>query len=383
MYYIKYLIKSRRKIILLILVSAALSIAVSFILHTKYTANTCFIPVVEGIGMDFGSSTGIGASAGGFLQMLGGMAVTPSDIYNDLITSRAVLVNVIDTFRLDTVIKAKYRDDLILKFSKRIKTKVSVTGFVKVYYTDRNKQRAADVANALVRELDRINKELIMTKGKRTRIFLDKRISEVNKNLKAYEDTLKEFQKRHGVFDIDQEMELYITNSAKIEAKIEEKKIMLNYLLSLYGENSTQVKNMRKQIKAIYEEKEKIWNGKNDPITSRPALKGIPDILYRYLELKRELTIDDELLVLLREEDEKAKILEKKDTPTLQVIYKATPPDRRSWPKRKLIVLVSVFGIVFLYMLYLFVLAGFEKSEELSEIKLMLTKALKHPFSKE
>ncbi len=52
---------------------------------------------------------------------------------------------------------------------------------------------------------------------------------------------------------------------------------------------------------------------------------------------------------LLAAEYEKAKIMEKQNTPTLQIIYKASVPERRYWPKRKLIVLLFMIVFFFTY----------------------------------
>lgn len=59
--------------------------------------------------------------------------------------------------------------------------------------------------------------------------------------------------------------------------------------------------------------------------------------------LARIVAMRQEILVTLRREYEQARIAEVRDTPVLTILDPAMPPDRRSFPRRKLIVIVAAF----------------------------------------
>jgi uncharacterized protein involved in exopolysaccharide biosynthesis len=65
-------------------------------------------------------------------------------------------------------------------------------------------------------------------------------------------------------------------------------------------------------------------------------------VALQYLRLRREVEIQNTVFTMLTNEYEKARIEEARDTPVVQVLDPAVPPNLRSRPKRKLLVLVGV-----------------------------------------
>ena len=79
--------------------------------------------------------------------------------------------------------------------------------------------------------------------------------------------------------------------------------------------------------------------------------------MLRFLaRLMRDVKIQETLYALLIEQLERSRIQEVRDTPTVQVVERAQPPEKRSRPRRTQITLVAaLLGLIFAVTLSLFI----------------------------
>lgn len=78
-----------------------------------------------------------------------------------------------------------------------------------------------------------------------------------------------------------------------------------------------------------------------DFYTRNRTWQSSPELTFEEGRLHRQVDLSQQLYVSLREQYETARIDEVNDTPVLTVVQRAVPPVERSWPKRKLLVLVG------------------------------------------
>ncbi len=78
-----------------------------------------------------------------------------------------------------------------------------------------------------------------------------------------------------------------------------------------------------------------------------------PDLQTRQMRLQRQLTIKQEVYLLLQKELEMTKIELVKETPVINIVDHAEPPALRTEPKRTLIVIISAFLGFFLSLVVL------------------------------
>jgi uncharacterized protein involved in exopolysaccharide biosynthesis len=86
-----------------------------------------------------------------------------------------------------------------------------------------------------------------------------------------------------------------------------------------------------------------------------PSVGDLPGIGQEYVRLMREFKIQETLVELLTKQYEMARLSEAKDVSTLQVLQEARVPDKKSKPKRALIVLIVTFATGFMAVLWAFV----------------------------
>ena len=109
------------------------------------------------------------------------------------------------------------------------------------------------------------------------------------------------------------------------------------------------------------EESEKFYVEEKTAEEEKPEEKTVLDVSFNQVpslslhlaRLIREVKIQETVFELLTQQYEQYKIEENKDTPTVQVLDKAIPPERRARPKRAFLVVIS--GILSLFASVAFV----------------------------
>ncbi len=344
---LELLIKWRKFVYLNVLVVTLFSVIFVLVVKPKYTAVTTFQPVIELGGEQQGAAMALSL-------MMGGGMMSPSDIYIDILQSRIVLDTIIREFDLIKKFHTSNIDKARKRLNEIAKFKSKMTGMVQVEVTLDDPVLAADIANALVARLDKVNREIVMTKGKEMRIFLENRLKEAEKELQAAQDSLAAFQEKHKVMDIPTELQSAISAYSDLKAQELSKEIQLQTLLKVVSPDHPQVRQLEIELNVL---KQKLKQYETQGIGGFGAginvpLDSLPALAVKYANLKMDLEIKTKVYGYLVEQYEKAKVMEAKDTPTLQVIDPAVPPMLKSWPKRKLFVIAALMiSIVFSFFL--------------------------------
>ena len=207
-----------------------------------------------------------------------------------------------------------------------------------------------------VDELDEFNRETAMTMGKRERVFLEERLKEVETLLSDAENSLRDFQEKNRTVSLSEELTQAIEAAALLKAEIVTREIRLNVIRKFATDENPMVKRLRSEIAEFKQGLHRIEYGKAEKADQSPPEFGagfsipfaeLPEIALELARLTREAKIQSEIYILLTQQYEQAKIAEAKDTPTVQILDEALPPERRSYPQRKKMVIVA--GILSLF----------------------------------
>lgn len=350
-------VKSRRKLILAVTSAAfAVSVIVSLLLPRYYAATASIMPPQQ---EDMGG--GLASSIGGGLGMLaGGLlgAGSQADLWTGILKSSSVNGAIIERFRLKELYGKETLDDTMKVLAKRVDIDKTKEDIVKVTVEDKDPKRAADMANAFIEELDRVNKSAVMTSGQRMRAFVEKRLIETKADLAQIEESLKSFQKANKAVKLDDQSKAIIEAIGDVKGTLMAKEVEFDTLKSYAAPTNPHVQLLNSEINGLKEKLRELEQG-------RAAYGGkdifiptdrIPDLSLQYAKLLRDAKVRETLFELLTQQFELARIQEAKDSPTIQVLDSAYPPEVKSRPKRGLIVvlstisgfLVSVFLALFL-----------------------------------
>jgi len=338
-----FLVKWRKFIAVNIVVVAVVLAILSLLLPPKYTSSTSIMPSLDQVmGLSVQQTPGISSLLGNLPSLPG--FVSPSDIYASILKSRTIGERIIDSLGLMKIYKTNSMEEALNSLYSNVDVKVTSTGMIEITCTASSKMLAYRMAKLFVEELDRFNRNAIMTKGKNTRIFIEKRLKEVEEELKKSEEALRAFNERNKTVKLDEELVKAIEVYSDLKSQLLSYEVKRDLLKSISGEENPDLKRVEAQIAALKDKLTELEEGKGEGFGAGFSipLSQLPEKSVEYARLLRDMEVKNKLYAFLVEQYESAKILESKDTPTLQVIVKPEVPEMRSWPKRKILVLEGI-----------------------------------------
>ncbi|UCF78667.1 MAG: hypothetical protein JSW03_11430 [Candidatus Eiseniibacteriota bacterium] len=362
--------KWRRFIVRTTLLVCAFTVVVLLLLPNWYTATTSILPPErETSFMGLASSLLQGVSLLGGQEMILPAFATPSHVYASILKSRTVVESIVQEYDLKRTYKCDTVEEAMRECLSHTSIKVGPEGFVTLSFEDKDRMRAAQIANSFVELLNEINMEVSSSRARSTRVFLGERLEESLENLQGAEDSLRSFQETNRAISLDAQMEAQIRNVAELEGRLAMAEIELGLLRSTLRAGHPEI--VRKQME-IAEVKRKIGTlnlgepGSDDYGTVALPFAEVPKLGLEFGRLLRNVKIQETLFGLLTEQYEQAKIQEARDTPTIQILDVAKPPEKKSRPKR-LIILAIAAGLSLVFsMLYA---SAAEHLEQLKETR--------------
>ena len=301
--YLALLLRWKRYIVINLVVLTVLTAGITLLIPNRFKSTASLLPPKQRSGASLQGS--ISQIARDFLPLgnLGRLG-TPQEAYNYLavLGSYTAMEKLIKKFDLAEVYNIKPRTS-IEKTIKAVKDYLDFTieeeGTITITVWDEDPRRAADMANYLVEVLNEISLRLGTQEARDNRQFIEKRYLKVIEDLRIAEDSLKMFQRKYGIYSIQEAL------SGKF-------------------------------------------------LSSFVPLEQVPDLTMQYIRLYRDLEIQNKLLEFSLPMYEQAKVDEQKDIPVVLILDEAVPGERKDTPKRMLIVLASavLFGILLVLTIF-------------------------------
>jgi uncharacterized protein involved in exopolysaccharide biosynthesis len=349
---VDHLSRSWRFIFLWAFGSLVVSTIVAFLLPVQFKSTTSVFPAEEA---DlFSALDGVGSLAKSFaprgLASLG--RNTELDRYMAILKSGRVVGAVIDSFNLIKVYEVtSYPYEKASKIlMQNTELKIEEEGQLTVTVYDEDPQRAADMANFFVWQLNKTNAELKVQNAKGNRGFIQERYEKNLRDLAAAEDSMKAFQKRYGVIAMPEQTVEAIKAGAELAAQLAMKEVTLGVLSRTQSAESPLVANTRIEVEEMRRKMGQMTSGQGGKPSDMKLLvpfNEIPDLGSEYLRRYRDVEIQYKILQFLTPLYEQAKVEEKKNTPSVIILDRAAPAERKARPKRLLVMLGGLFiGLV-------------------------------------
>ena len=250
---------------------------------------------------------------------------TPSDVFGEILKSRRLSVAAIEKFGLQKEYRKKDMDRTIKEFQRHLGVQVNAAGLLKVTFEDRDAQRAADITNFLVDELDRFNVETYKTRGKRLRQFLEGRVGEVQRQLVASEERLRAYESKNRIVSsAGSEATRGVSDILAQKFNLETQR---SYVSSYTSPGNAELQNIERQLNALNRE-----------------IGKLPEVKMEGARLALDVEMQRKLLVLMTAQFEEARMQETRDTPTVTVLDAATKPQIKVRPLRTLIVVTAAIA---------------------------------------
>lgn len=287
------------------------------------------------------SSSGMG-DLSGLTDLTGGSSIKELSLFENILTSRRNVEETILKYNLNSEWEFKYTQDATKFFRENvleiIKDKIAGTMEIGIYDTD--PQRAKDIAEFMIFQLNKINIEMNVQNAKSNREFIEARYKQLLNDLKKAEDSLKYFQTKFGIAP---DITLRAVSQAEIqlETEIKSEEIKLSLLKNIYSPEEPEILLQENKIKALENQLQNINNEEYD-VNNKLKLKGAPDVLLNYLRLQKEVEIQNKIQSFLLPLYEQAKIEEKKEMPTVLVLDSPNIPEKKVKPQRVKMILASM-----------------------------------------
>lgn len=354
-------VKRHKKLIAAIVgATFILSTIVSMLLPKVYTSTASILPPQQEatLGASMIASqlpTAMGGALSGFLGLK-----SPADLWVGILNSQTVKDEIIKRFNLREVYGKEKIEDARKALEKKVSISKTKEEIILVSVDDEDPEVASRMANAFVEELDRINKQVVMSSGKRMRLFIEKRLLEAKDDLARIENEIKTFMESNRAVKLDEQSRVIIEAVGSVKGQLIAKEMELQTLLSYAAPTNPQVEILKTQVKELNEQMRKLDEGSGQQDLFVPTSK-IPRLTARYTTLLRDAKIQETLFELLTQQYEMAKIQESKDSPIIQVLDYAKPPEKKSKPKRGLIIVTATFASVLLSILLVFSIQGLDR----------------------
>jgi uncharacterized protein involved in exopolysaccharide biosynthesis len=298
-----------------------IALAAALVLPSWYRASASLLPPSE-------EDTGVGLSS--LLKGIGvpGVKVPtqsePADVFVAILKSRRVNEEIVRRFNLRSLYHKQLNVDALKELSRHAHFVLDETGIINIEVEDRVPARAAEMANAYIEVLDRFNRDVRMTKGRRTREFVGIRLQDTDTQLHAAEEKFAQYQSTHKTPPLSPDAANALSSVASMYAQREALQVRLGVIEGYTQGGSDEATQLRAELAQLDR-----------------RLAEVPETGIESLRLLRELKTLEQLRALLTAQYEQARIDEVRDVPTLEPLDVATPPEKRARPKRALLVLTG------------------------------------------
>jgi capsule polysaccharide export protein KpsE/RkpR len=311
-------------------------------------------------------------SGKGGLGMLGGLAASllhdhnSTALYVSLMESGTIADHLINRFDLRKVYHKRYYIDAAKRLARNTKiTDDKKSGVITIKVEDTDPVRARDLAQAYLDELNKLVNQTSTSSARQERIFVEKRLHEVQSDLENAQIDLSDFSSKNTTVDITAQTRAMVDVGARLEGEIIAEQSGLESMRQVYTDDNVRVREAQARIGVLQHELNKLA-GSSAPLAPAsaasqqtagelyPPLRQLPRLAVRYTDLYRRVKVQEAIFELLTQQYEMSRIEEAKDVPVVRVIDPPGIPEKKSFPPRVILSIVLtllVFAAVSTFLL--------------------------------
>lgn len=354
---LRLLWSQRRILVRIIIVGLITTWVTAFLIPNRYTSTTRLMPPDQGSESGMAMLAALTGKAGSALGGLGAQLLglkTTGDLFIGILESRTVEDALISKFDLRKAYGDKRWEDARKDLAKR--TSVSQdrkSEIITIGITDRSAQRAQEMAEEYVTELNKVVTNLNTSSAHRERVFLEGRLNQVQQNLESAEKQFGQFASKNTAIDIQEQGKAMIEAGATLEGQLIAAQTELEGLRQVFTDNNIRVRETQARIGEIQRQLQRLGGtNSTSPFATKdtsagttsslyPPIRELPILGVTYADLYRQMKVQEAIFEALTQEYELAKVEEAKETPSVKVLDPADVPERKSFPPRLLIIVLG------------------------------------------
>ena len=303
----------------------------------EMSSSTNILPLLMGAGTSGSANSAAGLAA----TMLGGK--TTGDLYVDVLQGTSVLDPIINKFDLRKEYRDKYyefaRKDLI---DRTVVDTNRKSGVITITVTASSPWLAQSIAQAYADQLDSVVRTVSSSSAHRERVFLENRLKTVKAELDDSSKKLASFASKNVALDIPEQAKATLTAAARGQAELIAAQAELEGLRQIYTDNNFRVKAIEARIAEL---KRNVDMQQTDttPGSMMDWIRKLPQLGVDWSNYYRTATLDELVYEALIKQYELAKVQEAKETTPVTVLDPPQAPERKSYPKGSVLLLVGIF----------------------------------------
>lgn len=327
-----------------------ITLAFSLSLENSYTATVKFVPVQQ----NQSSLSSLVTQAAGAGNIIGALLPTSSssDLYAEMLKSDQIKDAIVARHKLTGVYGVALKQDAFRELMKNVQINVGKEGIVSVAVYDDSPQRAADIANDFLVELENMALSMSLAQAGQSSAFLEKKLAASKEDLRIAEEKLKEFQAKNKVVNVPDQFRVTVEAAAQLKGQLAAQEVQLGMLRQKYTDENAEVKSVKASIASLKSQITGLDARGGD--SAMPALREAPALGQEFLRLMRELKSQEAIVAALTSQYQMARIGATSTLSPIQVVQRAMKPERKSKPKRGQMVLVVTGAAFVLAMCYAF-----------------------------
>lgn len=325
---------------------ALLSVPVSLLLPKRYTATATLLPPRQNSSLDAMLSSELGGSSqlGGLEGMaaLAGSSLglrNPNDMYVSMLTSRIVEDAVIRRAGLMKEYGKKYLSDARKKLEDRTDIKGDgKDSLIHISVEDSSPRRAVEIVDAYIGQFRDLSQRLAVSEASQRGLFFEQQLVQAKNNLANSEEALKQTELKTGLIQLDSQARALIDSVASLRAQIAAQEMMIQGMETYATGQNARLVEAQQELDSLRTQLAKLGGSEvtDDGLIVPKGL--VPEAGLEYVRKLRDVKYYETIFEILARQYELAKLDEAKAGAIIQVVDPAIPPDKRSFPKRSLIV---------------------------------------------
>ena len=369
----RLLLQNRKLLSKVFLRTLVISAVIVFLIPSRYDSSTRIMPPEQSggggallsllagkIGSSSSSSSGSGSSGGspGLGSVAGDFLGVKSSaaLYSELLRSRTVQENIVERFNLQKVYWDRYREDARKDLDSRTDiTEDRKSGVLKVTVRDTNRQRARDITQAYLDELDHLLSQVSTSSARRERTFIEQRLVSVKADLEQAEKDFSAFASKNTALDIKEQGKAMVEAAAVLQGQLMAAQSELQGIEQIYSPNNVRVKSLKARVAELQNQLQKFGGtdaslvadapGTTPSSDPYPSIRKLPLLGVEWADLYRRAKIQETVFEMLTQQYELARIQEAKEIPTVRVFDPPNIPEKTAWPPR----LAIILGVTILF----------------------------------
>lgn len=312
----------------------------------------------SGLSAAFNPGAGDSTALGALLGAVGGLPSSAA-LAEQLLAGRTIHDRIIDRF--DFVNRYGFTDrprtNARALAERSLKYEFDVdSGVMSISYEEFDAEFAAAVLTQVLQLLEHRFRALTMETVELRKQHLEERLAVVDAGRRAAQERLVEFHRTYGILDIQNQSLELAQLLAQYRRELLSKEVEMQSLRELLPATDPAVVQLRNEIDVVRQVLDELQTGFRSFSAQTIPQDELPGVSADYLNLRRDLEVQEQVYALLRRQYELTRIDETDPARTFQVLEPVEVPEVRHWPNRARTCIVAALILFLLTVLLAFLL---------------------------